>query len=114
MERRRRSRLDGFDYAARGAYFVTACVARRRPLLGRHTGESVSLTQLGRLVEARLRATPDHDGSIGIDEFIVMPDHLHAIFVLTGDGQTLGQVVGTLKASITRLSGTPGLRERGF
>lgn len=33
--KRKRVRLEGYDYRANGAYFVTICVKDRRELLGR-------------------------------------------------------------------------------
>ena len=33
LPKRKRIRLEGFDYASSGGYFVTMCLAGRRPLL---------------------------------------------------------------------------------
>lgn len=114
MPRRRRNRIDGFDYAAHGAYFVTVCVAGRRSLLGAMEGDGVLLSPLGAIALECLRAVPNHHDGVKVDEHIVMPDHVHAIVVLVGAGPTLATIVGTFKAAVTRRSGERDFWQRGF
>ena len=82
MARRRNSlRLPGYDYdyAAAGAYFVTACTATRAPLFGALRDSGLALTEYGRTVEMEWQRTVTMWRGAALDEFIVMPDHVHAI-----------------------------------
>lgn len=76
--------------------------------------DALRLTTLGHLVEDRLRSIPDHHNGVRVDDSVVMPDHIHAILMLPGNRETLGQIVGALKSSTSRLAGRRGLWQRGF
>ena len=140
--RRRRSiRLRGWDYASRGAYFVTIVTRDRVCWFDRPRFRAI--------VEQEWRKLPRRFPTVRLDEFVVMPNHVHFIIWLnpppsapvgaqlncaptgadggtggptgvvnganTGDGSpigrpftidperpTLGWVVRTFKAAITR------------
>jgi putative transposase len=114
---RKRLRLAGYDYSCHGAYLVTVCVAGRRQLLGTIHGERVHLSPLGRLTSTCLRDVGRHHAGVRLDEHVVMPDHVHAIVLLPADrpdGRTLGVVVGTFKAAVSRRSRRRGLWQRGY
>ncbi len=78
-------RLCGHDYAAGGVYFVTLCVADRRPLFGTVVNGRMALNDAGRAADACWRAIPGHFPQAALDEWIVMPDHLHGIIMVSGD-----------------------------
>ena len=85
--RRRSIRLPGYDYTSPGAYFVTLCVRDRRRLLATVRGGAVQLTDLGALVRDDLLNVPNIRPEIGIDEYVVMPDHLHVIIAMRQIGR---------------------------
>jgi putative transposase len=66
---------------------------------------------LGALVAARWRAIPDHYPEAGVDAFVVMPNHLHGIGVLSeardGHARPLHVVIGSFKAAVARKAGRP-------
>jgi putative transposase len=104
--RRQSPRLRGFDYASRGAYFVT-CVQDGACLLGAVVADQMLLNQLGRIAAECWRAIPVHFGVIELDEFIVMPNHIHGIVCSTGEGHAppLHLVIGSFKSATSRLAG---------
>jgi putative transposase len=76
---RRSIRLKGYDYSADGAYFITICVRHRECLLGEiHDGQMI-LNQYGAIVRDVWEGLPDRVSDIEIDEYIIMPNHFHAI-----------------------------------
>jgi REP element-mobilizing transposase RayT len=95
-------RLAYFDYSGPGAYFVTICAAWRGSVFGR-VREGVRLNECGRLVVDALSTIPDHH-DVEIDTSIVMPDHVHAIVVLSSGArrEPLSAVVGAFKARVAR------------
>ncbi len=86
IHHRRSIRLRGHDYAGRGVYFVTLCVADRRPLFGTVVNGRMALNDAGRAAAACWCAIPDHFPHAALDEWIVMPDHVHGIIVIRRDG----------------------------
>ncbi|SRR5581483_1616911 len=83
LHHRRSIRLPGYDYAQSGAYFVTICVENRACLFGTATHGTIQLTEAGRTVQDQWLALPSRFSQIGLDGFIVMPNHIHGI-VLVG------------------------------
>jgi REP element-mobilizing transposase RayT len=86
---RRSIRLQGYDYAQAGEYFVTICVKDRACLLGNVTEGEMRLSRAGQIVEAGWFDLPRRFPSIEIDAFVVMPNHVHGI-VLLGTAPTPG------------------------
>jgi REP element-mobilizing transposase RayT len=91
---RRSIRLQNHDYAKPGGYFVTTCTAGREPLFAE--------TALYSAVEEAWTWLPTRFKNVDIDEFVIMPDHVHFVVVLTGQGgqmaaPTLAHVVGAFK-----------------
>ena len=86
MERRRRSiRLPAYDYGQAGAYFVTICTYQRKPLFGRVVEGNIRLNAVGRVAESEWLRTPHVRLEIGLDDFVLMPNHLHGIVVIVDD-----------------------------
>jgi len=85
-ERRRRSiRLRGYDYSEEGAYFVTICTWDRQPLLGRIVEGRMIPSECGWVVAQSWLDIPGHFPDVGLDEWVVMPNHLHGILVISHD-----------------------------
>lgn len=79
---RRSIRLKGYDYTANGAYFVTLCTDHRRHLFGSIEDASLVPTPAGTIAEERWFALPEHHPGVTLDEFVVMPDHIHGIIII--------------------------------
>jgi REP element-mobilizing transposase RayT len=83
--RRRSIRLPGYDYRQPGAYFVTICVQGRACLLGQIVDEAVHLSEAGWMVQSVWDELPAQYAGVDVDAFVVMPNHIHGILVLTSD-----------------------------
>lgn len=79
-------RPDDYDYASEGAYFITICAFQRECLFGEVVKDGVFLNTLGCVVETDWVAIADHFEHVIIDEFVIMPNHLHGILVLDYSG----------------------------
>lgn len=97
------TRLEGYDYGSNGAYFVTICTAHRKHFLGsvldtdiqrsewnerwkkfdngalNAMQDLVVLSPIGKLAEQYWLDIPKHFPWVILDQFIVMPNHLHGI-----------------------------------
>ena len=80
--RRRSIRLQGFDYAQPGAYFLTICTFERRILFGRIRGDAVELSEIGRVVNAAWLGLSRRFAHVELGTHVIMPNHLHAILLL--------------------------------
>jgi len=82
---RRSIRAKYYDYTTAGAYFVTICVQDRTNLLGEIRNAEVNLSPAGQMVQEIWLQLPAHYPGVALDEFIVMPNHVHGIIILTGN-----------------------------
>ena len=80
--RRKPLRLPGFDYHAPGAFFVTICTFQRRPVLGTVCDDGVDPSEAGLMVARAWAALPSAYRGVLLDEFVVMPNHLHGLLLL--------------------------------
>jgi REP element-mobilizing transposase RayT len=78
--------LRGYDYTHPGGYFVTIVTYHRVCVFGEIRGEMVRLNEWGEIARAEwLKTSVIRDG-IELDEFVVMPNHIHAIITITQCG----------------------------
>ena len=83
-DRHRRSvRLQGYDYAQEGAYFVTICAFRHEGILGEVVGGAVRLSQCGAIASEEWTLSAAIRPAVTLDAFVVMPNHLHGIIMLS-------------------------------
>lgn len=79
---RRSIRLQGYDYTAAGAYFITLCTQQRQCLFGEIEAGEMQLSLFGETVRSGWMQITGHFRSVKLDEFVVMPNHLHGILWL--------------------------------
>jgi REP element-mobilizing transposase RayT len=80
--RRRSIRLPGYDYSASGGYFVTICTHRSAHLFGEIIGGGMRLNDWGNIADDELMKTPAIRREIELDEFQIMPNHMHGILII--------------------------------
>ena len=82
------ARLENWNYAAAGSYFITICTRNRAHYFGEIVDDEMQLTELGKIAETEWLKTIDMrpDMNLEMGEFIVMPNHFHAIIII-GDNE---------------------------
>ena len=79
IHHRRSIRLQGYDYSQPGAYFVTVCTYQKQCWFGEiHHGQML-LNQIGNIVVREWLKTSQIRPNFKLDEWVVMPNHLHGI-----------------------------------
>jgi putative transposase len=73
------ARLEGYDYRNEGLYYVTICTKNRTNFFGKCENGIMLLNDLGKLAEDCWLAIPTHFLNISLDEFTIMPNHIHGI-----------------------------------
>ena len=111
---RRSIRLPGYDYSQPGAHFVTICTYDRElSLQADEVKEAVRSVWLG---------LPARFPRVVLDEFVIMPNHLHGIVILaptpaskdaTSSAPTLGTIIRAFK-SISAIQSNRMLNRSGL
>ena len=76
---RKRTRKHGIDYTRPGFYFVTICTKQKEEILGKIVGENMETNDYGRIVLECWLDLPNHYRCCRLNEFMVMPNHVHGI-----------------------------------
>jgi putative transposase len=118
------SRLIGHDYSLPGKYFITVCTRKRKPYFGKGQNGGIVLSELGLVLQKEWLKTPGirKEMNISLDEYIIMPDHFHAIIeignclrttktitrsyrnVFGPQSNNLGSIIRGLKSAVTIFS----------
>lgn len=106
IKKRKQIRLKKYDYSNSGWYFVTICTHNREYLFGKIIVGATRGSPLNKIVEKIWKTLPDHH-PVDLDEFIVMPNHIHFVIHIVHKGgsrpaPTLGTVIGLFKSECTK------------
>ena len=83
---RRSIRLQGFDYSKAGYYFVTVCIHDRgKMLFGDVVNGKMEMNDAGKTAQRCWEEIPVHYQYVTLDEFQIMPNHVHGIIVIHDD-----------------------------
>ena len=138
--KRKPTRLSFFDYGTSGAYFITVCTESRKKLLSEiiktphplsSVGEGLAppeytckLTPCGEIAKDQLLALETRFPFVSVEDYIIMPDHIHAIIFLhenaggASPSPTLCDIVCAFKSLSARICkqryGVEKLYQRSF
>ncbi len=116
LPKRKKLRLSDYDYSTSGCYFVTICTYNGQYLFC----NAGNLTAYGKIVEEEIQNITKRYFDIKIDNFIIMPNHIHLMVTIGCDAlpdneevllnETLGRithnrldvVLGLFKSGVTR------------
>lgn len=123
LPKRKRIRLQEYDYSQVGVYFVTICAHEKKHIFGavgaiHESPEPIChLSSCGEILYSAIMGLEQRFPNIKIDNFVVMPNHVHLMIQLLekeGDGQRahrdtplqgrseLSKVVGYLKMNVSK------------
>ena len=119
MERQDRKlpRLQGYDYATPGAYFITICTHKKQCIFGRivsgQDGDAYLLySQIGTVAKQQLLNIESHYSNVKLDNWVIMPNHIHLLIRIEErinpfptNKCNIPNVVGKYKAAVTRAVG---------
>jgi putative transposase len=125
---RRSVRFKEYDYSQPGAYFVTICSWLRGFIFGEIINSKMELNEYGIAVEREWFNNVNVRTNIELDQFIIMPNHVHCILIINRKGvlqyaptkdafrsptQTLGAIIRGYKSTTTKqinsIRNTPGM-----
>ena len=116
---RKSIRLKEYDYSQPGEYFVTICTNEHDYKFGEIVNEEMRLDEMGKIVKGCWEEIPIHFSNVELDEYVVMPNHVHGIIILNERvgveyiqplqktfqhviPKSLGSIVRSFKAAVIR------------
>jgi REP element-mobilizing transposase RayT len=101
---RKKIRLKYYDYSQENKCFITICVKDRLEILGKIEEDNhIKLTKEGNIVKQNIYRLEEIYKNIIVDEYIVMPNHLHILILINyKDGITISKIIKHLKTNISR------------
>ena len=121
--KRKDNRLKEFDYSQNGAYFLTICVKDRKPVLssikkqdepvgaGNARPDLSELTVAGMIVEKAILSISEHYPGVFVDDYVIMPNHVHMILRLDHDAEecraapAVSRIIQQFKGTVAKQSG---------
>lgn len=94
---RKELRLKHYDYKSDGYYFATICTHNHKP----------NIQQYKQKVEQLLLLLPNRFSGLAIDWYVLMPTHIHVIFIFHNMKEDLGEVIRAFKALVTKNTKKP-------
>ncbi|WP_103670234.1 transposase [Pseudanabaena sp. BC1403] len=104
IHHRQSIRLQGYDYAKEGIYFVTICCYQRQHLFGEIDNGEMKINLIGQIVAALWQKIPQHFPNVELDGFTLMPDHLHGIIIISESKEkaSLANIIQNFKSISSR------------
>ncbi len=78
-------RLGHWDYSCPGLYYVTICTKNMICCLSEIKNDKVYFSEIGKVVFKCWLEIPKHFNNIILDDWIIMPNHLHGIIGIEKD-----------------------------
>ena len=127
---RRKNRLAGFDYSSPNVYLITICTKGKQCILwdsrpapvGATNGRPphAHLSAAGMAVRNAIEGIPAHYPMLTVDNYVIMPNHVHLLLHIHADesvrpmvAPTVSQVVAQMKGAASKAAGVP-LWQKGF
>lgn len=117
--KRKRNRLENYDYSSCGAYFITVCTLDRRNYFWENVGaiidrpQNVILSMCGKMVDEAIQNIPSAYSALSVDSYVIMPNHIHILIRACADefgrplvAPTIPRVVQQLKGIVSKQVGT--------
>ena len=76
---RKSNRLEDYNYATFGSYFLTICSFQRKPMFGYVKDSKMYLNDAGRIVEEEWLRSKEIRKELTFGEYCIMPNHFHCI-----------------------------------
>ena len=103
LPKRKSPRIPGYDYATPNYYFITICTHDKKCIFGKPN----QLNRCGKIAEHCLLKMPEINSGVYIDKYVVMPNHIHAIMVISSDvdhsdANNISRIIGQYKMAVTK------------
>ncbi len=108
------ARLQSWDYGWNGSYFVTICTNRRQCCFGDILYGEMKYSAIGEIAHNCWLETFNHFPFVTLDVFVVMPNHLHGIVILTENDNDPVETTHALSLQKTITQSNQSIGEKRF
>jgi REP element-mobilizing transposase RayT len=105
------ARCPQWDYSSPGYYFVTICTKNREYFLSDVVHDKIVLKPAGIIANEEWLATPKIRPNIEIDEYIIMPNHIHGIIRIKSSPRIVQTPRCGVSSVLSDKSGNPNIQE---
>ena len=106
------TRLPNYDYSINGYYFVTICTHQKFCYFGNIVDAQMQFSQVGRIALKNWQDMPNHFDGVYLDEYVIMPNHVHGIIIIDKPRRDVACYVSTINDDVNKtmsnLSPKPG------
>jgi len=85
------ARLKNWDYSSNGYYFITICSQHRINWFGEIVNGKMNLSDFGKIVNEQWYKSFEIRDELISGEFVIMPNHIHAIVIIQYPVETYGR-----------------------
>ena len=116
--KRKRNRLENYDYSSCGAYFITVCTLEKQNCFWENVGaiidrpQDVELSAYGKMVDQAIQNIPSAYPALSLESYVIMPNHIHLLLRVCADeygrplvAPTMSRVVKQLKGVVSKQTG---------
>ncbi len=103
-------RKPNWDYSSEAMYFITFITQNRICNLGNVVNGEMVLSEFGKIVELEWFKSFEIRLELFLDEFVIMPNHLHAIVIINNPNDVVANVVANANVVVVETHGRASLR----
>ncbi len=112
LPKRKHPRLENYDYSSAGTYFITICTAKRHNYfwddnVGATIGrpQDMKLSPYGKIVDEAINNISIIYPSVSVEEYVIMPDHIHMLLFIHADEHGRPMVAPTVSRLVQQMKG---------
>ena len=119
LPKRKRNRLENFDYSSCGAYFITICTLKKQNYFWNNVGATIGrpqdiiLSTYGKMADTAIQNIPSAYSALSLESYVIMPNHIHLLLRVRSDeygrpmvAPTISRVINQLKGNVSKQIGT--------
>lgn len=103
LHQRKPNRKNGFDYCNEWSYYVTIVTELRICYFGKIDEHTMFLSGIWNMVHNCWFEIPNIYSNIELDEFIIMPNHIHGIITMGRSNISLSSIIKCFKQACSKI-----------
>ncbi|WP_205737060.1 transposase [Acetobacterium paludosum] len=114
LQKRKRIRLEKYNYIQNGYYFITICTNDRKQVLCDkdciiiEEDNSFVLSEIGDIVLMSIGNIEKSYSGVNIENYVIMPNHIHLLISINKNAETsISKIIQQTKGLVTRKAGFP-------
>ena len=104
----KRRRLANYNYSDNGLYFITICCQQKENYFwetDKSDNGTIKLTEAGKITAGTIESIQERYKNTRVDNYVVMPNHVHFIIELSDSEANLSVIINQLKGLVSRRLG---------